>query len=165
MNDAYPETAAASSGTDCQLLPVALPVTVRADSGVLAPGQVIMYRPDWRVTENPPDSPGVRFSCSPRIVLLSPVRSSASDTESASLFAIVTATVPAATEAGFGVQPCGVMVIATVAGLAARAAPAVCSLPPQAVRPVRSSAVRPGSRQRTAAVAGTGQLLGFGVVS
>src|SRR6201994_410889 len=66
------------------------------------------------VSSNPPDRPGVRFSCSPRILDRFEVRSSASDTALASLLVTVNDTSPEVTEAGLGWQPCGVSETLTV---------------------------------------------------
>src|SRR4029077_10873001 len=87
---------------------------------------------------NAPDSPGVRFSCSPRMWVRSAVRSSASETASAPLLATLNVTSPAAILAGRGVQPCGVRSIATVLALLADGEP-----PPEAcvlAHPAASSA-------------------------
>src|ERR1700729_1096617 len=62
----------------------------------------------------PPDSPGARFSCSPRMWARSPVRSSASETASASLLATLKVTSPAGILAGLGAQPCCVRATVTV---------------------------------------------------
>src|ERR1700727_430669 len=66
---------------------------------------------------NPPDSPGVRFSCSPRMWVRSAVRSSASETAPASLLATSNVTSPAGILAGLGAQPCGVRATVTVLAL------------------------------------------------
>src|SRR5580704_7937721 len=65
----------------------------------------------------PPDSPGVRFSCSPRMWVRSAVRSSASETAPASLLATLNVTSPAGMLAGLGAQPCGVRATVTVLAL------------------------------------------------
>src|ERR1700759_30452 len=84
------------------------------------------------VREKPPDRPGVRFSCSPRMWARSEVRSSASGTAPAPLWEPSTSTAPAGTLAGLGWQPCDVSSILTVLDLspAAAAAP-VAALAPE----------------------------------
>jgi hypothetical protein len=89
-----------------------------------APGQLIVYVPGWTVSEKPPESPGVRFSCSPRMWALSEVRSSASDTEPAPELVTLKSTAPAGTLAGLGSQPSDVRLIVTVLDLSPLAAPA-----------------------------------------
>src|ERR1700761_525567 len=66
------------------------------------------------VSSKPPDRPGVRFSCSPRILDRFEVRRSASDTAPASLLVTLNCTSPAVTVAGLGWQPCGVSAMVTV---------------------------------------------------
>src|SRR6202012_5380857 len=66
------------------------------------------------VSSKPPDRPGVRFSCSPRILDRFEVRSSASETALASLLVTLNCTSPAVTLAGLGWQPCGVSEMLTV---------------------------------------------------
>src|SRR6202161_1589788 len=61
----------------------------------------------------PPDRPGVRFSCSPRMELRFRVRSSASDTAPAFLLDTLKSTSPAVMRAGRGAQPPGVRLILT----------------------------------------------------
>src|SRR5579875_177538 len=93
------------------------------------------------LSENPPDRPGVRFSCSPRIFDRSDVRSSASDTAPASLFATVKSTSPAGTRAGLGAQPDGVRSIVTAVVLAGVLPAGPCPLEqPAAVRATAVSA-------------------------
>ena len=104
--------------------PVACPVTVNVQSGCDAPGQLIVYVPGWTVSEKPPESPGVRFSCSPRMWALSEVRSSASDTEPAPELVTSNSTAPAGTLAGLGSQPSDVRLILTVLDLSPLAAAA-----------------------------------------
>jgi hypothetical protein len=104
--------------------PVACPVTVNVQSGCDAPGQLILYVPGWTVSEKPPESPGVRFSCSPRTWALSELRSSASDTEPAPELVTSNSTGPAGTLAGLGSQPSDVRLILTVLDLSSLAAAA-----------------------------------------
>src|ERR1700722_15263554 len=61
----------------------------------------------------PPDRPGVRFSCSPRMELRLLVRSSASETAPAFWLDTLKSTWPAVTRAGRGAQPPGVRLILT----------------------------------------------------
>ncbi len=70
-----------------------------------APGQAILYVPGCTFSANPPDSPGVRFSCSPRMCERSLLRSSASVTADAFLLTTLKFTWPAFTLAGVGWQP------------------------------------------------------------
>src|ERR1700750_2207030 len=102
---ASPCTAVTSCGLPSQDGPVAFPVTVNVQSGWDAPGQLILYVPGWMVSEKPPESPGVRFSCSPRMCARSEVRSSASDTEPAPELVTLKSTGPAGILAGLGSQP------------------------------------------------------------
>src|ERR1700679_2982664 len=74
------------------------------------------------LSSKPPDKPGVRFSCSPKIWDRSDVRSSASDTALAFLLVTLNCTSPAVTVAGLGAQPCGVRVMLTVVVLPVSAA-------------------------------------------
>src|ERR1700722_11008020 len=92
-------------------------MTVKLACCWAAPGQLMTYFPGWRDRANPPDSPGVRFSCSPRMWDRSFVRSSASDTALAPLFATLNWTWPVVTFAGFGAHPLGVRLTLTVASL------------------------------------------------
>ena len=116
--------------------PVACPVTVNVQSGCDAPGQLILYVPGWTVSEKPPESPGVRFSCSPRMWALSEVRSSASDTEPAPELVTSNSTAPAGTLAGLGSQPSDVRLILTVLDLSPLAAAA--PVDPFALEPNRA---------------------------
>src|ERR1700760_4649565 len=104
------------------------------------------------VSSKPPDRPGVRFSCSPRILDRSPVRSSASDTALAFLLVTLNCTAPAVTEAGLGWQPCGGRAMLTVVALPESAA--VFGLPePELEQPATmrtapvTSAARPVMRE------------------
>ena len=101
---------------------MAFPVTVNVQCDWDAPGQLIVYVPGWTVSEKPPESPGVRFSCSPRMWARSEVRSSASDTPPAPELVTSNSTGPAGTLAGLGSQPCDVRSILTVLDLSALAA-------------------------------------------
>ena len=70
------------------------PLTVNVQCICDAPGQLNTYLPGCSVREKPPDRPGVRFSCSPRMCERSLVRSSASETAPASLLLTLTVTWP-----------------------------------------------------------------------
>jgi hypothetical protein len=135
-----------SCGLDCQLAVVLLPVTVNVQCCWDAPGQLITYLPGWRVSEKPPDRPGVRFSCSPRILDRSEVRSSASDTALASWLATLKSTDPALMLAGLGAHPWGVSATLTVAEVASAAA---------ALEPDEPELEQPASNAASAAAAAT----------
>src|SRR5436190_10320691 len=97
------------------------------------------------VSEKPPESPGVRFSCSPRMWALSEVRSSASDTEPAPELVTLNSTGPAGTVAGLGSQPSDVKLIVTVLDLSSLAAaapvdPFALELEPELEHPDATSA-------------------------
>src|ERR1700761_1731255 len=134
MYVAYPVAAVASCDFVCADTALAFPVTVKAACWLEAPGQLMTYLPGWTISAKPPERPGVRFSCSPRMWDRSLVRSSASDTAPAFLLATLNWIWPVDTLAGFGAQPLGVRLMVTVVCLPSAPAGAASAMGMTAAR-------------------------------